>query len=234
MNINLYPDVSSIKEENLKGNTVVVIDVLRATSVITTALYNGCLEVVPVLEVHEALSLKGENVILGGERKGLKIEGFDFSNSPLEYTKDKVEGKRLIFTTTNGTKAIVRSRYSDEIFIGCMLNAKFLADYIVKLGKDISIVCAGTNGIFSMDDFLCAGKIIYEINKLTKVNMSDFSSLAYLTYIKNKDNVFDYLKYASHYRYMLSIGLEEDIKYCFQEDILDTIPYYKDGKIKRI
>jgi len=234
MKIELYPDVSSVNEENLKDKIVVVIDVLRATSVITTALYNGCLEVIPVLEINEALALRNNNTILGGERRGLKIEGFDFSNSPLEYTKDKIEGKRLVFTTTNGTRAIIKSRYSDKIFIGSMLNAKFLAEYIVKFGKDISIVCAGTNGIFSMDDFLCAGKIVYEINKVKEVDMTDFSALAYLTYIKNKDNILEYLRYASHYRYMLAIGLEQDIKYCFQEDILDTIPIYKDGKIRRI
>lgn len=233
MKIKLFPTLNSVEEEDLKGTTAVVIDVLRATSVITTAVYNGCLDVVPVLEIEDALTYKNEEVLLGGERRGFKIEGFDLSNSPLEYNRQNVEGKRIVFTTSNGTRAIIKAKYCDTILIGSMLNAKYLADFVVKNGSDINIICSGTDGNFSIDDFLCAGKIIYEINKLKETDMTDFATLAYLTYMNNRENIFEYLKYASHYKYMMSIGLEEDIKYCFKEDILDVVPYFKDGSIKK-
>lgn len=234
MKVNLFASVDYVNEESLKGSSVVVIDVLRATSVITTAINNGCSEILPVLEIEEALSLKSEKSLLGGERKGLKIEGFDLSNSPLEYTKESVYGKTIVFTTTNGTRAILKSKYADRILVGSMLNAKKLAHKLIEYGDDVSILCAGTGGNFSMDDFICAGKIIYEMNKIKALEKDDFSSLAYISYVNYKDNIFEYLSHANHYNYLLSLGLKEDIEYCFQEDILESIPCFVDGKIVKL
>lgn len=234
MKVNLFASVENVNEESLKGSSVVVIDVLRATSVITTAIHNGCREIQPVLKVEEALSLKNQEVLLGGERKGLKLEGFDLSNSPLEYTRERVNGKTIVFTTTNGTRAILKSKYADRILIGSMLNAKYLAQKLVEFGDDVSILCAGTAGKFSMDDFICAGKIIYEISKMIDLDKDDFSSLAYLSYVNYKDNIFEYLSHAKHYNYLLSIGLNEDIEYCFTEDIIDTIPCFINGRIVKL
>jgi 2-phosphosulfolactate phosphatase len=123
MNLKLWPTVDFINEEELTGKTVVVIDVLRATSVITTSLNNGASDVIVKVEVEEALKLKNDETLLGGERKALKIEGFDLSNSPLEYSRDRVESKRIVLTTTNGTKTIHRASHADKIYIGSILNA---------------------------------------------------------------------------------------------------------------
>lgn len=234
MRISLFASISNVDEESLRGNSVVVIDVLRATSVITTAINNRCKDIIPVLEVEDALMLKDKNTLLGGERKGLKLEGFDLSNSPLEYKREVVEGKTIVLTTTNGTRAILKSKFADRIFIGSMLNAKYLAQRLVEYGDDISIVCAGTGGMFSMDDFICAGKIIYEISQLKDIHMEDFSSLAYLSYINYKDNIFEYLSYAKHYNYLLSLGLKEDIEYCFTEDIIEDLPCFINGRIIKL
>lgn len=174
MKINLIPSVEYINEKEIEGKIAVVIDVLRATSVITTALYNGASEVVTTVEIEEALNYRDKNSILGGERKALKIDGFDLSNSPCEYRKEIVAGKRVILTTTNGTRTINKSIKAESILIGCMLNGKAIAKKIVECNRDTCIVCAGTKGRFSLDDFICAGKILNDIVECINVELDDF------------------------------------------------------------
>ncbi|SKA95361.1 2-phosphosulfolactate phosphatase [Caloramator quimbayensis] len=232
MRINLIPSIEYIKEEEMEGKNVVVIDVLRATSVITTALYNGASEVVTAVEIDEALKYKDENTLLGGERRALKIDGFDFSNSPIEYSREAVFGKRIVLTTTNGTKAINKSMRAEKIFIGCMMNGKAAAKKIIEYDKDAFIVCAGTYGKFSLDDFICAGKIINDAVEEKDVQIDDFAAAALLSYRDNRDDVISYVKNAYHYKYLISIGLEDDIKYCFREDVFDVVPEYRNGSIR--
>jgi len=233
MKITMIPASKYIFEEDIKGKQVVIIDVLRATSVITTALANGAQEIVAVREIDEALALREEGCVMGGERKALKIEGFDLSNSPLEYTKEAIGGKKIIMTTTNGTNAISRSISAEKIMIACMLNGKAVAKHIAESGKDTVIACAGTKGQFSIDDFICAGKILYDIMEICDGDLDDMCRAAYLAYKEHKGNVLDYVKHASHYKYLLSIGLQDDIEYCFREDETDIVPMYKDGRIIR-
>lgn len=232
MKIELWPTLNYIDEEEIKGKTVVVIDVLRATSVITSALKNGAKEVAVAVEIEEAMKLKNDKSLLGGERNGLKIEGFDLSNSPLEYKKEVVEGKRIIITTTNGTKAINKSKGASNIYIGSMLNGNAVAKKIANEGKDTIIICSGTHGKFSLDDFICAGKIIYGVSTEIEIEMDDFAATSFMAYRDNKHDMLSYVKMAKHFRYLDSIGYGEDIKYCFTEDITDIVPYYEDGLIK--
>lgn len=233
MNITLFASVNDVEKETLKDKDVIVIDVLRATSVITTAIYNGA-TVFPVLEVDDALKFKEVGYLLGGERRGLKIDGFDFGNSPLEYKREFVEGKNIVFTTSNGTRAIYKSFNAKNIYIGCMLNGKALVKKVFEDKRDIAIVCAGTYGKLSLDDFICAGKIIYELLKLGHYNPDDISTAAYIAYRDYKGKILEYVKYAGHYNYLISIGCKEDIEYCFMEDILDVVPVFKDGRIVKI
>lgn len=231
MKISLIPTVEYVKEEDVAGKTVVVIDVLRATSVISTALSNGAKEVITTTSVDGAVKLKDDMSLLGGERKALKIDGFDLSNSPLEYSRDIVEGKKIILTTTNGTVAINKSKNADNIYIGCMLNGKAVAKKIAEEDKDTVILCAGTYGKFSLDDFICAGKIIYETICINDAQLDDFSTAALCAYKDHKNDTLSFVKLASHYKYLLSIGLECDIKYCFKEDMIKCVPKYDGGKI---
>ena len=130
MKIDIIVSADDIKKEKIANKTVVVIDMLRATSVIITAMNNGCKGVIPVLTVDAAAEIvrnSKEEFMLGGERDALKIEGFHYSNSPLEYTRDTIEGKTLVMTTTNGTKAIKGCTGASSILIGAMLNAKAIA-----------------------------------------------------------------------------------------------------------
>ena len=233
MKIDIIISASDIKKEKIENKTVVVVDILRATSVITTALNNGCKGVIPVLTVEEASQIvrneKGE-FMLGGERNALKIEGFHYSNSPLEYTRETIEGKTLVMTTTNGTKAIKGCEGASNILIGAMVNAKATAKRIVELNKDVVIVNAGTYGEFSIDDFLCSGYIIDCILKEIEVDLSDIAITSHYIY-KNHEDIHSFIKYASHYKRITELGLQADLEYCCRKDIIDIVPEYKDGII---
>ncbi|WP_373897377.1 2-phosphosulfolactate phosphatase family protein [Haloimpatiens sp. FM7315] len=233
MNIDIIITADDIKEEKIKGKTVIVIDMLRATSVITTALNSGCKKVIPVLTVEKAKDIAktiGENCILGGERNAIKIDGFDFSNSPLEYKKEIAKDKILIMTTTNGTKAINGCLKADNILIGALLNAKSVALKALDINKDIVLVNSGTAGQFSMDDYICAGYIISCILNLRECELTDIAKTSKYIYDTHKD-IISFIRKASHFKRLKELGLEEDLKYCCQKDIIDIVPEYKEGAI---
>src|SRR3989339_400165 len=144
----------------LAGATVVVIDVLRASTTIIHALNAGAAEIIPCGEVEQARALAAdfprEEVVLGGERGGLPIDGFDLGNSPSEYTPDRVAGRTIVFTTTNGTRAMMRCRKAGRVLIGAFVNASAVAEQLVGCER-ISLLCAGTEGEYSRDDILMAG-----------------------------------------------------------------------------
>lgn len=237
MKIDVIISADYIKEEDLKGKIVVVIDVLRATSVITTAIANGASKVIPTLTVEEAFKERdklvalGEKVLLGGERQALKIEGFDFTNSPLEYKKEIVEGKILILSTTNGTRALTLSSSGEKVLIASLLNAKAIARELIKINKDIVIVNSGTNGEFSLDDFICGGYIIDLVTKGVTCDLTDISKMAKNYYCTSFD-LKESLKEAKHYGVLKSLGLEADLEYCLTKDLHHNVIYYKDSVIK--
>jgi len=222
-----------VTTEAVRNATVIVVDVLRATSVIITALNNGAKSVVPVTSVEEALSTKKklESVVLGGERRAQKIEGFDLSNSPLEYKSEVIHDRNVVITTTNGTKAISKSSAANKVYIGGLLNAKAVSSKAIKNEKDIIIVNAGTNGVFSMDDFITGGAIIDEILSEQEYELTDIAKTALVIYRSHKD-IKSYVKEAAHYKILVDLGLEEDIDYCLQKDLFNIVPEYKDGIIK--
>jgi 2-phosphosulfolactate phosphatase len=232
MRVDLIISADDIKQEKVTGKSIVVVDMLRATSVITTAINNGCNSVIPVLTVEEALEIVSKNrnkYILGGERKALKIEGFDCANSPLEYKRSIVEDKTLVITTSNGTRAIKGSSGAKSILIGAMINAKAVAKKLVDLNNDIVIVNAGTYGQFSIDDFICSGYIINcLLDEETDIELTDVSKTAYYIYKENRD-VVSFIKYANHYKRIKELGLEKDLDYCCKKDIIDIVPIYKNG-----
>ncbi|WP_315117215.1 2-phosphosulfolactate phosphatase family protein [uncultured Clostridium sp.] len=232
MKIDVMISANHINKEEVMDKTVVVIDILRATSVITTAINNGCKEVIPVIEIEEALIMASEGeCILGGERKALKIDGFNCSNSPLEYTKDIVNNKRLIMTTSNGTKAIKRCEGAKNILIGAMINAKAVSKKVLNLQEGLVIVNAGTYGQFSIDDFICSGYIIHCILEQNhQVELTDIAKTALFVYRQSSD--LSFIKEATHYNRIEELGLLDDLKYCCKKDIIDIVPEYADGRIK--
>ena len=229
MKLDVIISADNIKEEYLENKIVVVIDMLRATSVIITALKNKAREVIPILTIEEAwnkkeeLMISGVSPLIGGERKALKIEGFDFSNSPLEYTSDKVEGKSIILSTTNGTRAINLSLKAEEILIGAIINAKAVTMELEKYNKDVVFINAGTNGEFSMDDFICSGYMISLLDKIGNNDLSDIAKTAKYIY-ENNTNLVDYIKEARHYNVLKNLNLLKDLEYCCKKDIINIVP----------
>ena len=235
MKIDIIISADDIIESKLENKIAVVIDMFRATSVIVTALNNGCEEVIPFLTIEETLEsseeLKREEYILGGERRAVKIDGFDLSNSPLEYTKEVVEDKKVLITTTNGTRTLTKSNSAKRIIIAAMINAKAVSDKLLEINEDVVIINAGTNGNFSMDDYICSGYIINEMLKVdNNIELTDISKTANMIYEKNR-YIISYVKEATHYSVMKSLELDNDIEYCMKKSIVNNVPEYKDGKI---
>lgn len=233
MKVDLIISADDIKEEKIEGKSIVVIDMLRATSVITTAISNGAKRVTPFLTVEEALEYvenNRENFVLGGERRALKIEGFDLSNSPLEYTKNVVEGKEVVITTTNGTRTIKRCEKAKDLLIGAIINAKAVCKKLVEFNNEVVFVNAGTNGQFSMDDFICAGYMIHLLSKEKQLDMTDIAFTAKSIYESHEDLV-SFIKDARHFNVIKTLGLEKDLEYCIKKDIIDMVPVYKNGCI---
>jgi 2-phosphosulfolactate phosphatase len=232
MKIDVVISAKYIEEEKLRGKAAVIIDTLRATSTITTALNNGAKEVIPVLTIEEALAMRQSlgTGLLGGERKGLKISGFDMSNSPQDYNKQTVEGETIIFTTTNGTRAIRGAKYAEDILIASVLNGKSVSEELINLDKDIVIINAGTYDEFSIDDFLTAGYIIDLISEKKELKLTDIAKTAQYMYRNNND--FSFAENAAHYKRMIEIEQFDDLKYCFKKDMINIVPKYNNGIIK--
>ncbi len=237
MNIDVYATQSGVADKEIKDRVVVVVDVLRATSVVVTAINNRCRDIIPVIEIEEAVNMSKnydrEHVLLAGERNAQKTDGFDLSNSPLEYTEDVIEGKTIILTTTNGTRAIKKCGDARDILIGSMLNARAVADALTKVGGDVAIICAGTEGKFSLDDIMASGLIIHEVlNSNTDVKLNDLGLVCRELYNTYGNNIHDILKDTYHYNQLLKAGFKEDIDYCLKENVIDKVPRYMDGIIK--
>ena len=212
--------------------TAVVLDILRATSSITTAFANDCHALVPVTSVTEAWEYKQQQpqVLLAGERQGQCITGFDLGNSPFEYTRPKVAGQTIVMTTTNGTKALTAAASCRNVYIGSFLNAAYLCQQLADEQEDIVIVCAGTEGRFSLEDALCAGLIADRLSRFYA--LSDTALAAQAMYRGAQHDLNACIGASSHARYLESIGFAADIEYCLRHDCLAIVPYFAQGIIR--
>ncbi len=237
MSIDVYATAGAVVQD-LRSHACVLVDVLRATSVIITAVEHGCKSVIPVAEVEDAAliarQLGSEDVLLCGERKGVRIPGFQLSNSPLEYTQDAVSGRSLVMSTTNGTGAILRVSNCKAVFMGGFLNAKAVAEAALSVSDSIAIVCAGTDARYSLDDILCSGAIISRIMDLTNNRQSicDLGRTALALYDSYNEDLFSSLQGSLHFERLRALGFEDDLRYCLQEDVMQAVPEYKNGVIR--
>jgi 2-phosphosulfolactate phosphatase len=220
------------------AKTIVVIDVLRATSVIVHAISQEALEVIPVTTVEEAFQrakhLPQVVTLLGGERGSQKIEGFDLGNSPREYIAEKVKGKRLILTTTNGTKAFHAVSSGKEIMAGCFFNIGAIARRCLDLRQDLLIFPSGDEGRFSLEDTVCGGMLIERIlaGKKRLVTLTDASQSALILFQRFRKNLVEAFHLSTHGRDLIERGFEEDLAYCAQVDMTDIVPVFRDGVIR--
>ncbi len=226
------PDLDSIFDK-----TVVVIDVLRATSVIVHAFSQGVKEVIPVRTVEEALSKFKEfpegEVLLGGERDSRMIEGFHLGNSPKEYTYDKIRGKRLILKTTNGTRAFYLVSSARRVIVGSFLNISAVVEECLRNGSDILIFPAGDEGSFSLEDSVCGGMLIdLIIKRKERLCLTDSALAALLIYQRFEENLVGALHLSRHGKELIDLGATEDILFCGQTDIINVVPFFCNGIIK--
>jgi 2-phosphosulfolactate phosphatase len=212
---------------DVKNSIVVIIDVLRATSTICTALANGAAKVIPVASVEECVSIgKQLNAITAGERDGKIAEGLLHGNSPFEY------GKVLVLTTTNGTKLLHMAKDAVQIITGSFPNISAVCEYLESQGQDVILGCAAWKDRVNIEDTLFAGAVVSRIKEHFDIHC-DAAVAAENLYQAAKGDIFEFMKSGSHFQRLAKYGLEEDIRYCLTEDGADVLPILRNGELVR-
>jgi len=220
---------------DLSHAIVVIVDVLRATSTIATALYNGAKCVIPVDSVAKCIEL-GRQIdgITAGERDGMIAEGLEHGNSPFEYSREFIGGKTLVLTTTNGTKLlhIALDRGAGQIITGSFPNLTAVSTYLLSQNQPVVLACAAWKDRVNIEDLLFAGAVIHQVKDNFRINC-DSSQIAETLYLDAQSDLFEFMKNknASHYHRLNGYGLEKDIRYCLTPDLAPVLPLYENGKL---
>ena len=225
--------------EDLSGRAVVVIDVLRASSTIVTALQNGARAVIPAADLGEAgrlaATLDPDTSIIGGERGGKPVAGMAMGNSPLDYVSEAVSRRTLVLTTTNGTPAIALAKKASSAAIGCFLNTRASVEFLrraLDAGHPATILCAGYEGRVALEDTICAGLMLSRLLDPSEASgLNDSGMIAYALYQGSQDQLARALIGAAHTKRLMTLGFGDDVTYCAQIDTTDTLPVYRDGRI---
>jgi len=241
MDIDLVGTWAEADHVDLRGRVAVVIDVLRASSVIVAALGAGATRVVAVATVDEGRAcakrlggnqagLGRDRVVLGGERGALRLPGYDLGNSPLEYTPEAVAGRTVILTTTNGTQAVARARAADAVLVAALTNAGAVTSWLLDRRQDVTIICAGTEGRLSLDDLFCGGLLVSQVLEPGFVrHLTDGVRLALGWHDANIGNATHVLQSCVHGQRLTSKGFIDDIGFCARIDGTDVVPVW-DGE----
>lgn len=238
--IRFFRSADDVSGAEIENSIAVVADVLRATSTIVTALANGCRKVIPVVKVEEARRtaalLPKTDILLGGERKGKRIDGFDLGNSPQDYTPEVVADKIIVATTTNGTKALVNAGRAKQTVVLSFLNMTTVAEYVLQREEDVTLVAAGIYGRFSQEDAVCCGLLTDSLVAASPEQFSlDDHAARLLTLSRDyKGRVNELMHNCPHGEFLQRIGYESDLDVCAQVDVCQIIPLYADGCVKTI
>ncbi len=237
MKINIMFSPVNKDELYFSAKTTVVIDVLRASTTIITALSNGAKEVIPVATVEFAVKVSGGmfggHTLLGGERNAQKIDGFALGNSPAEYEGRLIENKSIVYYTTNGSKAIVKAKFSANLLICSFNNLNAVAKQLANLDKDVEILCAGNNNLFSMEDSVCAGRLVEELGSIKdNVELSDSAKCAVALNQSFGKSILKMLKETEHGKLLVSRGFEDDLKVCSKLSVTNTVPFFNGSALQ--
>ncbi|MFH1005261.1 MAG: 2-phosphosulfolactate phosphatase [Bacteroidota bacterium] len=225
----LYP----IYKDN--ESIVVIIDVLRATSVICTAFEYDAKKVIPVASIEEAKKYQSEGIIVGAERNGVTVDGFDFGNSPFHYMGDHIKGKTIVLTTTNGTQAIESAKDAYKIVIGSFLNIDALCSWLICENRNVLLLCSGWKNKFNLEDALFAGAVTEKLSMLSgKYTFSDSCLALKYLYQMAKKNPYKFLNCSSQKKRLMMLNLKKDIRYCLTPNQTKVIPIYKDGVLVKM
>ncbi|HVV53868.1 MAG TPA: 2-phosphosulfolactate phosphatase [Mucilaginibacter sp.] len=214
---------------------VVIVDIFRATSSICYGIENGAEAIIPVAEVEEcaAYGENGSGYLLAAERNGEVVPGFDFGNSPFSYTKEKVAGKTVVLTTTNGTHALHLSRDAKKIVIGSFLNLSALCNWLKDQQENVLLVCAGWKNHFNLEDTVFAGAVVESLQG-PDYKQDDAAIAALDLYTIAKTDLPGYLSKTSHSERLKKLGIEKDIAFCLNLDITTAIPVLQGEKLVRL
>lgn len=214
---------------DLTDKKVVVTDVLRATSAMIAGLAFGVEHIRPVSSVEEAIHWSNQGYLGAAEREGKVVEGFDFGNSPYAYQTEKVRGKKIALTTTNGTKALNLSDSALEIYAAGFVNLSATVAHLVNSEADVVVFCAGWKDQFNIEDTLFAGAMVDQLTQLGWRCADDAGLGAQMLYQQAKKDLFGFMKSSSHYHRLARLGIEKDIEFCLKEDTLPVVGIMREG-----
>lgn len=220
----LSPELMHLYE--VRDRTVVVVDILRATSCMVTAFAHGVESITPVANLEQCRSMKTKGFVISGERDGKKVDGFDKGNSPFEYMGEQVRGLKLAFTTTNGTQAIEKAKDAKEVIIGSFLNLNTVAKYLLLGENNALIVCAGWKGRVNLEDTLFAGALVERLKEYLGPDC-DAPLAAQHLYNIAKNDMVSFLNASSHVRRLNKLNIHDDIKFCVTPDQYKVLPRLK-------
>jgi len=233
---------AALMPSDVSGRVVAVIDVLRASTSIATALNNGAKAVIPLESSDEVVTrskaLERSDVRLAGERRMLAIPGFDLGNSPREFTRAAVEGKTILMTTTNGTPAITNTQGARDVVIASYVNYTAVLTMLrtaLRGGTDITLVCAGRERQFALEDAGCAGRFATNVSKrLTGVTLNDAAQACTLIDKRYGEQVIKLFEASEHGRALRDAGFGDDLAACAAIDAHPVIPLYQDRQITKL
>jgi len=217
------------------GCVGIVIDALRASTTMVHALHAGAVRIVPVLSVDEARAMAAradfKGALLGGERGGVRIDGFDLGNSPAEYTPERVRGRTIIFTTTNGTAALLQAARATRVLVGSLCNLSAVCAAVAREPRPVHIVCAGTRDEVSLDDCLPAGAMTDALLRAGRHLVADDSALLCLRAWREANSraqagVVEAMKVSRGGRALVRMGFEADVELCARADTATIVPVY--------
>jgi 2-phosphosulfolactate phosphatase len=231
MQIEVIASVNDARSDDLSGRTVLVIDVLRATSNMVTGLAHGCAGILPVETVQQAKAVQEPGDLLGGERNCKRLSGFDIGNSPFEYMDSMIKGKRICMTTTNGTRAIQKTQRAHTVIACSFLNITAAAEATLGIGKDVYILCAGTQDVFSLEDGLCAGLAVEELSRLAGASIAcnDLGLALQNAVNHSRGSLKEVLLASSNGKRLTKLGFRADVEYCSLVNVYPLVPVMHNG-----
>jgi 2-phosphosulfolactate phosphatase len=236
MRIETYVIPAQLDELALRDWTAVVIDVLRASTSVITALSSGAREVIPAATVESAMKIAGnlgpDQALLGGERNGKMIPGFDLGNSPSEYASPKVRGKSIIFSSTNGSQAMMKGRYASGLVICGFVNLSAVASHLAARSGDVAILCSGQAGRFAIEDMVCAGMLIARVSDDNEVQLSDGALAAVSLYRTFGRGILKMMRASEHGKFLEELGFSDDVKACAKVDAVPVVPVLEGNVIR--
>jgi len=235
MNIRLYPTLEQAEKGALQNTAVVVIDVLRASSTIVAAIENGAERIIPIADVETASRLvrpaERDRKLLAGERKCCPVPGFDLCNSPDEFTPERVRGKTIVFTTTNGTRAIAAAAKAARVLVCALTNVHAVAAAL-REEEDVVVLCCGAEGSIAAEDLLCGGLLLASLgDAVAPQSLTDAARLARIVADVFGHDAEGFVRASDHGRRLIALGFEKDVVFCSRIGVSASVPVVREGVI---